>query len=129
MAEALTKREQNSLSLFREASRCFPLAHGWASGKTVRTAGVFWLRIVRLGSVMNNHRTFCVLLVEDEPFDARLMQRASKYSGFPLDLDGVADGCACLEFLFRKVHRFRNFPRPDPPLTRQKRTALEHAHE
>ena len=62
---------------------------------------------------MTNIRTLRILLVEDEPGDARLMQLAMQKSGFPIDLHSVQDGLACLECLHQQGDKYRNFLRPD----------------
>ena len=51
---------------------------------------------------MTNTRTLRILMVEDEPGDARLMQLAMQQSGFPLDLHCVGDGLACLDCLHKR---------------------------
>ncbi|MFZ4536662.1 response regulator [Propionivibrio sp.] len=56
---------------------------------------------------------FRILLVEDEPGDARLMQMAIRKSGYPLDLQRVEDGLTALECLSQQGERFRSSLRPD----------------
>ena len=58
-------------------------------------------------------RTLHVLIVEDEPGDAQLMQLALQKSGFPIESHTVGDGLAALRFLRRESPQFQQAPRPD----------------
>lgn len=61
---------------------------------------------------MNENRNPKILLVEDEPGDARLMQLAlHKHSH--ADLYHASDGYEALCFLRRQGERFADVPRPD----------------
>jgi len=55
--------------------------------------------------------SFDILLVEDNPGDARLAQEALKEGGHPSRLDVVVDGVEAMSFLRREGH-YRNAPRP-----------------
>jgi CheY-like chemotaxis protein len=58
-------------------------------------------------------RCYQVLLVEDEPGDARLMALALERSGLPLTLHLVDDGIEAIAFLGRRGEAYRAKPRPD----------------
>lgn len=62
---------------------------------------------------MNENRTPCLLLVEDEPGDARLMQLAMQKNGYAADLRYASDGHEAFRFLQRKGEQFADAPRPD----------------
>jgi len=53
-----------------------------------------------------------VLLVEDNPADADLMQEHLEQTTIDLDLNIVKDGVEAMDFLYRKG-RYKNSPRPD----------------
>ena len=57
-------------------------------------------------------RPFEVLLVEDNPGDARLTREAMKEGRIPNNLNVVPDGVEAMDFL-RKKGRYLNSPRPD----------------
>ena len=62
---------------------------------------------------MNENRSPRILLVEDEPGDARLMRLAMRKSGFTVDLHDASDGHEALRFLQRQGEQFADAPRPD----------------
>jgi len=62
---------------------------------------------------MTSPRPLSVLLVEDEPGDARLMQVALQKSGFAIGIDIAGDGVEALQFLRRQGERFSAAPRPN----------------
>jgi CheY-like chemotaxis protein len=51
---------------------------------------------------MSERRNRCILIVEDEPGDARLLRLALKQSGHTLDLYEAGDGHEALRFLRRE---------------------------
>lgn len=55
---------------------------------------------------------FVILLAEDDPADARLVQVGLSENEIPADLHTVVDGREALEFL-RREGRFADVPRPD----------------
>lgn len=55
---------------------------------------------------------FVILLAEDEPADAHLVQAALAESGIAADLHHVRDGREALEFLRHQGARFAQAPRP-----------------
>jgi CheY-like chemotaxis protein len=62
---------------------------------------------------MNEQRSLHVLIVEDEPGDARLMQLALRNGGFAIEITATSDGVEALQMLRREGERFRSAPRPD----------------
>ena len=58
------------------------------------------------------HRTFRILLVEDNPADVRLLQEAFRESPEPYELHTVMDGEAAMDFLHRR-NEHADKPRPD----------------
>lgn len=62
---------------------------------------------------MSEQRELRVLIVEDEPGDAHLMQLALRKSGFAIQMQAVGDGAEALQLLRRQGERFRAAPRPD----------------
>lgn len=62
---------------------------------------------------MTSIRSLHVLIVEDEPGDAHLMQLALRKGGFAIEMDVVGDGVEALQFLRRQGERFSAAPRPD----------------
>ncbi len=62
---------------------------------------------------MNSPRTLRILLVEDEPGDAHLMQLALQQSGFAFELQCVQDGHAALAYLREPCSRGGLAQRPD----------------
>jgi len=62
---------------------------------------------------MSENRSLRLLLVEDEPGDARLMQLAMQKSGYAVDLYDASDGHEALRFLQRQGEKFANASRPD----------------
>lgn len=56
---------------------------------------------------------FDVLLVDDEPADARLVDFAIRQSGIACKLHHVADGLDALAFLKREAGRYDDAPQPD----------------
>lgn len=56
---------------------------------------------------------FDVLLVEDEPADARLVDFAIRQSGILCNLHHVTDGLDALAFLGREAGHYANAPQPD----------------
>ncbi|MCX7169582.1 MAG: response regulator [Proteobacteria bacterium] len=54
-----------------------------------------------------------LLIVEDEPGDARLMQLAMQKNGYAVELHGASDGFEALRFLRREGRQFCQAPRPD----------------
>ena len=62
---------------------------------------------------MSDARNKCILIVDDEPGDARLLQLALKQSGHALELHELGDGHEALSFLRREGDRFGQSPRPD----------------
>jgi CheY-like chemotaxis protein len=57
-------------------------------------------------------RPFCILLVEDNPADVRLLQEAFRESGEQHELHIASDGQDALDFLFRR-NEHGDKPRPD----------------
>lgn len=66
-----------------------------------------------MSPAMREQRTLHVLIVEDEPGDARLMQLALQKSGFAIEMNIAGDGAEALKMLHRESARFRTAPRPD----------------
>lgn len=62
---------------------------------------------------MSKQRKLNILIVEDEPGDARLMQLALRKSGFAIEMQVAGDGLEALRMLRREGERFRAAPRPD----------------
>ena len=63
---------------------------------------------------MSKPRTLRVLIVEDEPGDARLMQLALQKCGFALDMSVAGDGVEALQMLHGKNDLSHHaMPRPD----------------
>ena len=62
---------------------------------------------------MSEQRELRVLIVEDEPGDAHLMQLALRKCGFAIEMTAVGDGTEALQLLRRQGERFRAAPRPD----------------
>ncbi len=62
---------------------------------------------------MSERQELRVLIVEDEPGDARLMQLALRKCGFAIEMNAVGDGVEALQMLRREGERFRAAPRPD----------------
>ena len=62
---------------------------------------------------MSEQRNLRVLIVEDEPGDARLMQLALRNGGFAIEMNAAGDGVEALQMLRREGERFRTAPRPD----------------
>jgi CheY-like chemotaxis protein len=65
---------------------------------------------------MSKARNKCILIVEDEPGDARLLRLALKQSGHMLDLHEAGDGHEALRFLRREGEPGESpgtTPRPD----------------
>ena len=58
-------------------------------------------------------KPFVILLAEDEPADAHLLEIALNENRILADLHRVADGREALEFLRRQGPRFADSPRPD----------------
>jgi len=56
---------------------------------------------------------FIILLAEDEPSDAHLVQTALDENKIIVDLHWVVDGREALEFLRKQGSRFADKPRPD----------------
>lgn len=54
-----------------------------------------------------------LLVVEDEPGDAHLMQVAMRRSGFDTELHHASDGHEALRYLRRESAQFAQAPRPD----------------
>jgi len=61
----------------------------------------------------NNTRQLRLLIVEDEPGDARLMQLAMQKNNYDVELHDANDGFEALRFLRREGERFSQAPRPD----------------
>jgi CheY-like chemotaxis protein len=59
------------------------------------------------------HHKLHVLIVEDEPGDAQLMQLALRQSGFEIVSHTVGDGLEALRFLHRESAPFSEAPRPE----------------
>ena len=66
-----------------------------------------------MSPTMSEQRSLHVLIVEDEPGDARLMQLALRNGGFAIELTAAGDGVEALQMLRREGERFRSAPRPD----------------
>ncbi len=62
---------------------------------------------------MNQQQNLRVLIVEDEPGDARLMQLALQKNGFAIEMSVACDGNEALQMLRREGERFRAASRPD----------------
>jgi len=62
---------------------------------------------------MSEQRKLRVLVVDDEPGDARLMQLALRNSGFAIETSVAGDGVEALQLLRRQSERFRAALRPD----------------
>jgi len=62
---------------------------------------------------MNDKPNLRVLIVEDEPGDARLMQLALRKCGFAIEMSVAGDGVDALRMLRREGERYRLAPRPD----------------
>lgn len=62
---------------------------------------------------MNESRNLHLLLVEDEPGDARLMKLVMQKNGFAADLHHASDGHEAFRFLRRQGEQFADTPRPD----------------
>ena len=62
---------------------------------------------------MTHTHALRVLIVDDEPGDAHLMELALKKSGFPLDLSFANDGLDALVGLGHPNDRSPGLPRPD----------------
>lgn len=62
---------------------------------------------------MKENRALRLLIVEDEPGDARLMQLAMQKNGYVVELHGASDGFEALRFLRREGEQFCQAPRPD----------------
>ena len=62
---------------------------------------------------MSKQRKLNILIVEDEPGDARLMQLALRKGGFAIEMHVAGDGLEALRMLRREGERFRAAPRPD----------------
>ncbi|MBI5923010.1 MAG: response regulator [Betaproteobacteria bacterium] len=58
-------------------------------------------------------RQLRLLIVEDEPGDARLMQLAMQKNDYAVELHGARDGFEALRFLRREGELFSRSPRPD----------------
>jgi len=61
----------------------------------------------------NNTRQLRLLIVEDEPGDARLMQLAMQKNNYDVELHGASDGFEALRFLRREGEQFNGAARPD----------------
>lgn len=61
---------------------------------------------------MENYKIIEILLIEDNPGDARLIQEALKDGKVNNNLHIVYDGEEATDFLFKK-NKYRNAPRPD----------------
>jgi CheY-like chemotaxis protein len=66
-----------------------------------------------MSTAMSEQRELRVLIVEDEPGDAHLMQLALRKCGFAIEMTAVGDGTEALQLLRRQGERFRAAPRPD----------------
>ena len=66
-----------------------------------------------MSHAMSEQRSLHVLIVEDEPGDARLMQLALRNGGFAIEMNAAGDGVEALQMLRREGERFRAAPRPD----------------
>jgi CheY-like chemotaxis protein len=62
---------------------------------------------------MNEVRQLRLLIVEDEPGDARLMQLAMQKNSYDVELHEASDGLEALRFLRREGEQFSQAPRPD----------------
>ena len=62
---------------------------------------------------MSEQRILRVLIVEDEPGDARLMSLALRKCGHVIEMHAAGDGVEALQLLRREGERFRDAPRPD----------------
>jgi CheY-like chemotaxis protein len=62
---------------------------------------------------MSEQRDLRVLVVDDEPGDARLMQLALRNCGFAIDTSVASDGVEALQMLRRQGARFHAAARPD----------------
>lgn len=62
---------------------------------------------------MSESRSPRLLLVEDEPGDARLMRLAMQKNGYTVDLHDASDGHEALCFLQRQGEQFAGASRPD----------------
>lgn len=62
---------------------------------------------------MNETRPLRLLVVEDEPGDARLMELAMRKNGYAIELHGASDGNEALRFLRREGPQNSRAPRPD----------------
>jgi len=62
---------------------------------------------------MSESRNMSLLLVEDEPGDARLMQLVMQKNGYAAKLYDASDGHEALRFLQRRGEQFADAPRPD----------------
>jgi len=62
---------------------------------------------------VSKQRKLNILIVEDEPGDARLMQLALRKSGFAIEMHVAGDGLEALRMLRREGERFSAAPRPD----------------
>ena len=66
-----------------------------------------------MNPAMSEQRILRILIVEDEPGDARLTQLALQKCGLAVEMDVVGDGVAALQMLRRQGERCRDAPRPD----------------
>lgn len=62
---------------------------------------------------MSEQRILRVLIVEDEPGDARLMSLALRKCGHAIEMHAASDGVEALQMLRQEGERFRGAPRPD----------------
>ena len=62
---------------------------------------------------MKESRALRLLIVEDEPGDARLMDLAMRKNGYAVELHGASDGHEALRFLRRESAQFAAAARPD----------------
>lgn len=62
---------------------------------------------------MSQNRSLRLLLVEDEPGDARLMRLAMQKNGYAVDLYDASDDHEALRFLQRQGEQFADASRPD----------------
>ena len=58
-------------------------------------------------------KNITILLVEDNPADQKLTERAFKKSQFPVDLKFAGDGEIALEYLNKVKENIKGFPEPD----------------
>jgi len=65
-----------------------------------------------MNTYSNDFKAIDILLVEDNPGDARLAKEALKDSKLRNNLHIVEDGVEAMDFLYRKG-KFNNVPRPD----------------